>query len=98
MSEYNRSEQIKLIHEAKKRTTINKVKESIDILNGRGEKITFASVALESSVARSTLYRNEEIKQLIESNMEKEDDSVTILKEQIKKLTLENEKLKSLNK
>ena len=97
MSDYNRTEQLKSIHQSKKEKSIKKVQEAITNLKNRNENITFINVALESGVARSTLYRNQEIKALIESNISNETDEIHKLKEQIKQLTIENNKLKSMN-
>lgn len=67
MESYNHSEHLKALHNKKKEQTKFKVEEALKELLAKKEEITYTSVALESGISRSTLYRNEELKDMIET-------------------------------
>ncbi|MGV3466862.1 MAG: DUF6262 family protein [Heyndrickxia sp.] len=66
MSTKNINEHLKQVHELKRKRTIQKVKKAIDLLMDRNEKINFNSISKSSGVSKATLYKNTEIRQLIE--------------------------------
>ncbi|WP_409175491.1 DUF6262 family protein [Brevibacillus fortis] len=66
MSKFNRSEQIKAVHKARKETTLKKVDKAIQRLLRASENINFNSVANEAGITKATLYRNQELRERIE--------------------------------
>lgn len=66
MANYDRSEQLKLLHEQRRAKTEQKVDEAIKRLIKAQKAINFNSVANESGVTKATLYNNQEIKERIE--------------------------------
>ena len=66
MSNYDRKEQLKQLHEERKVKTIQKVDEAIKRLIQAQKPINFNSVANESVVTKATLYNNPNIKERIE--------------------------------
>jgi len=66
MSNYDRKEQLKQLHEERKVKTIQKVDEAIKRLIKAQKPINFNSVANESGVTKATLYNNPNIKERIE--------------------------------
>ena len=97
MKEYNRKEQLKTVHQKKKDATLQSVKQAICKLNDLCKPITFASVAYESGIARPTLYRNEEVRTLIEEHRDGATHNlkeIEQLRKQLMNLQSENEELK----
>lgn len=66
MANYDRSEQLKRLHEQRRAKTEQKVDEAIKRLIKAQKAINFNSVANESGVTKATLYNNQEIKERIE--------------------------------
>lgn len=66
MSEYNRSEQLKAVHKARKEATLKKVDGAIQRLLRASQDINFNSVASEAGITKATLYRNQELRERIE--------------------------------
>ncbi|PKR85568.1 DUF6262 family protein [Heyndrickxia camelliae] len=66
MSTKNINEHLKQVHELKRKRTIQKVKKAIDLLMDRNEKVNFNSISKTSGVSKATLYKNTEIRELIE--------------------------------
>lgn len=66
MANYDRSEQLKRLHEQRRAKTEQKVDEAIKRLIKAQKAINFNSVANESGVTKATLYNNQEIKKRIE--------------------------------
>lgn len=107
MNNYNRKEQLEKLHKERKQATEEKVLSAIDILLNNNKPINFNSVAKSSGVTKATLYKNSNIKDIIEnlrnsSNLESSplyninNDSSEKLLLEIKKLDAENKKLKEL--
>jgi hypothetical protein len=67
MDKYNRQEQLKSIHSARKALTYQKVEEAIQRLVRANENINFNSVASEANVAKATLYNHSDLRNRIES-------------------------------
>ncbi|WP_374019968.1 DUF6262 family protein [Paenibacillus thiaminolyticus] len=67
MSDFNRTEQLKAIHKARKEATKKKVDEAIQRLLRVSQSINFNSVASEAGITKATLYRNQELRERIES-------------------------------
>ena len=80
MSTKNINEHLKQVHELKRKRTVQKVKKAIDLLTDRNEKINFNSISKASSVSKATLYKNTEIRTLIEK-MRLQDPSIPSIKE-----------------
>ncbi|MBS4172953.1 transposase [Bacillus sp. FJAT-49736] len=57
---------LKHIHELKRKRSIQKVQEAIELLTDQKEKINFNSISKASGVSKATLYKNPEIRALIE--------------------------------
>lgn len=66
VSTKNINEHLKQVHELKRKRTIQKVKKAIDLLMDRNEKVNFNSISKTSGVSKATLYKNTEIRELIE--------------------------------
>ncbi|MBE6022689.1 MAG: transposase [Cellulosilyticum sp.] len=66
MTNYDRSEQLKQLHEQRRAKTEQRVDEAIKRLIKAQKAINFNSVANESGVTKATLYNNQEIKERIE--------------------------------
>lgn len=66
MSNFNRKEQLKQLHEERKVKTQKKVDKAIQRLIKVQKPINFNSVANESGVTKATLYNNQDIKERIE--------------------------------
>ncbi len=66
MANYDRSEQLKRLHEQRRAKTEQRVDEAIKRLIKAQKAINFNSVANESGVTKATLYNNQEIKERIE--------------------------------
>jgi hypothetical protein len=66
MTNFNRKEQLKQLHEERKVKTQQKVDEAIKRLIKYQKPINFNSVANESGVTKATLYNNPNIKERIE--------------------------------
>jgi cell division protein FtsB len=63
---YNRQEQVRVLHDNKKRITHEKVDTAIKNLLFTKQPINFNSVGKESGVSKATLYNNKDIKEQIE--------------------------------
>lgn len=66
MANYDRSEQLKRLHEQRRAKTELRVDEAIKRLIKAQKAINFNSVANESGITKATLYNNIEIKERIE--------------------------------
>lgn len=67
MTNYDRKEQLKKIHQSRKASTALKVDEAIKRLIKSKESINFNSVAKEAGLSKATLYNNQELRRRIES-------------------------------
>ncbi|MBY7110638.1 transposase [Bacillus sp. 17RED48] len=67
MVSYNRIEQLKAIHAARKAITSQKVDEAIQRLVRANQNINFNSVANEAGIAKATLYNNQKFRKRIET-------------------------------
>lgn len=67
MSNFNRKEFLKQLHEQRKAETRRKVDEAIKRLIKANKSINFNSVANEAGVSKKTLYNNPDIKERIET-------------------------------
>lgn len=63
---YDRQEQIRLLHNNKKKATHEKVDNAIKNLLFTKQSINFNSVAKESKISKATLYNNKDIREQIE--------------------------------
>ncbi|MGK0533317.1 DUF6262 family protein [Bacillus sp. 'calajunan'] len=66
MASINREEQIKKLHEERKRKTKEKVENAIKRLARDSKPINFNSVAKEAGVTKATLYNHSDIRERIE--------------------------------
>ncbi|XOQ13705.1 MAG: hypothetical protein ACFWTY_06690 [Shouchella clausii] len=67
MTEYDRKEHLKRLHEERKDNTRKKVDNAIQKLIRANSNINFNSVAEEAGISKDTLYNNPEIRKRIES-------------------------------
>lgn len=67
MSNYNRTEHLKELHNKRKAMTQEKIDKAIQRLIKAQKPINFNSVANESGVTKKTLYDNEDIRERIET-------------------------------
>ncbi|NFS22099.1 DUF6262 family protein [Clostridium botulinum] len=67
MSDYNRKEHLKELHNKRKAITQDKVDKAIQRLIKARKPINFNSVANESGVTKKTLYDNKDIRERIET-------------------------------
>ncbi|ESU33267.1 hypothetical protein G3A_07035 [Bacillus sp. 17376] len=67
MTNYDRKEQLKKIHQSRKASTALKVDEAIKRLIKSKDSINFNSVAKEAGLSKATLYNNQELRHRIES-------------------------------
>lgn len=67
MSDYNRTEHLKELHNKRKAITQEKVDKAIQRLIKAQKSINFNSVASESRVSKKTLYDNKDIRERIET-------------------------------
>ncbi|MCC5709537.1 DUF6262 family protein, partial [Klebsiella pneumoniae] len=65
MNNFDREEQLKKLHEDRKKATKKKVDEAIKRLTKNSKAINFNSVAEEAGVSKATLYNHSEIKERI---------------------------------
>lgn len=72
MSDYNRSEQLKELHNKRKAITQEKVDKAIQRLIKSQKAINFNSVASESGVSKKTLYDNKIFRERIETLREQQ--------------------------
>lgn len=66
MASINREEQIRHLHEERKRQTKEKVENAIKRLTKDSKAINFNSVAKEAGVTKATLYNHSDIRERIE--------------------------------
>ncbi|MGE7888985.1 DUF6262 family protein [Bacillus cereus] len=66
MASINREEQIRHLHEERKRKTKEKVENAIKRLTKDSKAINFNSVAKEAGVTKATLYNHSDIRERIE--------------------------------
>lgn len=90
MAEYDRSAQLKTIHNNRKATTSHKVDEAIKRLIRANEKINFNSVASEADVSKTTLYNNKDFRSRIETLRNQQSQVHT--PKQVKRVMNENNK------
>lgn len=67
MSNYNRTEHLKELHNKRKAITQEKVDKAIQRLIKAQKPINFNSVASESGITKKTLYDNKDIRERIET-------------------------------
>ncbi|MPM23622.1 hypothetical protein SDC9_70096 [bioreactor metagenome] len=67
MSDYNRTEHLKELHNKRKAITQEKVDKAIQRLIKVQKAINFNSVASESGITKKTLYDNKDIRERIET-------------------------------
>lgn len=72
MSDYNRSEQLKELHNKRKAITQEKVDKAIQSLIRSQKSINFNSVSSESGVSKKTLYDNKIFRERIETLREQQ--------------------------
>lgn len=110
MDTYNRKNQLKEVHKQRRQATEDKVRCAIDKLLESNISINFNSVSNESGVTKSTLYKNQNLKEMIIyfrdnnndillkenklKNANISNENITSLLSDIEKLELENKKLK----
>ena len=106
MSNYNRTEHLKELHNKRKAITQEKVDKAIQRLIKAQKPINFNSVANESGVTKKTLYDNKYIRERIENlrrqqsqvkremNDNNKDAIIASLKRKIKRLEEEKKELK----
>ena len=110
MDTYNRKNQLKEVHKQRRQATEDKVRFAIDKLLENNISINFNSVSNESGVTKSTLYKNQNLKEkilhhrdrntgiLLKENKFKNanisNENIASLLSYIEKLELENKKLK----
>jgi len=66
MANFNREEQIRHLHEERKRKTKEKVENAIKRLTKDSKAINFNSVAKEAGVTKTTLYNHPELRERID--------------------------------
>lgn len=66
LADYDRREQLKVIHESRKASTQRKVNEAIQRLIRASENINFNSVANEAGISKATLYNHKDLRKRIE--------------------------------
>ncbi|MBR0596465.1 DUF6262 family protein [Sinanaerobacter chloroacetimidivorans] len=114
MNNFNREEQLKKLHEVRKKATKQKVDEAIKRLTKNSKAINFNSVAEESGVSKATLYNHSEIKERInflrnqqekayvDSRTKRDENNqnaiIESLKRRIEKLEKRNKELENENK
>lgn len=83
----------------KRESTIQKVKDTIKLLQDEGKDVNFKSVSRHSFITRKTLYKVSEIRELIESvrvPLASVDEQIFLkIKNQLEELQKENEMLKA---
>lgn len=109
MGTYNRKNQLKEIHKQRRQDTEDKVRSAINKLLENNISINFNSVSNESGVTKATLYKNQNLKEMIIDFRDKSTDilsessvkntnlsskNIASLLSDIEKLELENKKLK----
>ncbi|MCC3359303.1 DUF6262 family protein [Bacillus sp. REN16] len=114
MSNFDREEQLKQLHEKRKQTTKDKVEEAIKRLTKYSKAINFNSVAQEAGVSKATLYnhhelkerinflRNQQEKAYVDSRIKRDENNqnaiIESLKRRIEKLEKRNKELENENK
>ncbi|MEV5113040.1 DUF6262 family protein [Peribacillus frigoritolerans] len=114
MSNFDREEQLKQLHEQRKQATKDKVEEAIKRLTKSSKTINFNSVAAEAGVSKATLYNHHELKErinflrnqqeeaFIDSRIKRDENNqnavIASLKRRIEKLEQKNKKLEEENK
>jgi hypothetical protein len=66
VTEYDRKEQLRVVHETRKASTFQKVDEAIQRLIRASENINFNSVASEAGISKATLYNHKELRERID--------------------------------
>lgn len=66
MANFNREEQIRQLHEERKRKTKEKVDTAIIRLTKNSKVINFNSVAEEAGISKATLYNHQDLKERID--------------------------------
>lgn len=77
-------------NERKRALELEAVRNAIAVANSTGSRISFHSIAKASGVSRSTLYRNQELRAMVEKARETQCDPNSV----ITRLREENAKLK----
>ncbi|MFD5854035.1 DUF6262 family protein [Cytobacillus pseudoceanisediminis] len=114
MKNFDREEQLKKLHEDRKKATKKKVDEAIKRLTKSSKAINFNSVAKEAGVSKATLYNHSEIKErinflrnqqekaFVDSRIKRDDNNqnaiIESLKRRIEKLEKSNKELENENK
>jgi hypothetical protein len=90
VTEYDRKEQLRAVHESRKASTFQKIDEAIQRLIRASENINFNSVASEAGVSKATLYNHKELRERIEGLRKQQAHSPT--SKQIKRELDDNNK------
>ena len=114
MNNFDREEQLKKLHEDRKKATKKKVDEAIKRLTKNSKAINFNSVAEEAGVSKATLYnhleikerinflRNQQEKAYVDSRIKRDENNqnaiIESLKRRIEKLEKRNKELEKENK
>lgn len=114
VANYDRTDQLKQLHEKRKKETIDKVEEAIKRLTKNSKDINFNSVAKEAGVSKATLYNNLELKKridflknqkdkaFVELRIQRDENNqkaiIDSLKRRIEKLEKKNKELEEENK
>lgn len=114
MTNFAREEQLKRLHEDRKKETKKKVDEAIKRLTKNSKAINFNSVAEEAGVSKATLYNHSDLKERIEflrnqqeekfvySRVKRDENNqnavIASLKRRIEKLETRNKELEKENK
>ncbi|WP_226529030.1 DUF6262 family protein [Metabacillus niabensis] len=114
MNNFDREEQLKKLHEDRKKATKKKVDDAIKRLSKNSKAINFNSVAEEAGVSKATLYnhskikertnilRNQQEKAYVDSRIKRDENNqnaiIESLKRRIEKLEKRNRELENENK
>ena len=92
---FNRKDQLKKFHKQRKQATEDKVKSAINRLLENNISINFNSVSNESGVTKSTLYKNQNLKEMIIDFRDKNTD-ISLLETNFKNNSLSSKNIISL--
>ena len=95
MDTFNRKDQLKKVHKQRKQATEDKVKSAINRLLENNISINFNSVSNESGVTKSTLYKNQNLKEMIIDFRDKNTD-ISLLETNFKNNCLSSKNIISL--
>ena len=95
MGTYNRKNQLKEIHKQRRQDTEDKVRSAINKLLENNISINFNSVSNESGVTKATLYKNQNLKEMIIDFRDKNTD-ISLLETNFKNNSLSSKNIISL--